>query len=238
VVHRRWRAGVILDTGLGGTSAAWRFLQAVVARFTRLCSYDRAGMGYSDFRPVAEDSTSHCERTGRTPRPQRDWRTGGTRRAVDRGFQRRIFASDHPQRVAGLVLVDASHEDQAHEIPRVARFIPLLSALGFFRLLGVSFGLPVESLAPSARQFARNPFPCSGIPGRRRTKSCIFARARRRSEARAARSPFPWSLLPVHQEPTRHGDSCNAIKSRCRFVDIESSPISPVTSYQLINRKS
>jgi hypothetical protein len=42
---------VILDAGLGGTSAGWGFVQPEVARFTRVCSYDRAGMGYSDPGP-------------------------------------------------------------------------------------------------------------------------------------------------------------------------------------------
>src|SRR3954471_9869117 len=39
---------VILDTGLGGSTADWGFVQPEVARFTRVCSYDRAGMGYGD----------------------------------------------------------------------------------------------------------------------------------------------------------------------------------------------
>ncbi len=42
---------VILDNGLGGTSAGWGFVQPEVARFTRVCYYDRAGMGYSDPGP-------------------------------------------------------------------------------------------------------------------------------------------------------------------------------------------
>ena len=46
------------------------------------------------------------------------------------GFDVRVFASDRPDRVAGLVLVDASHERPAHEIPRLARFVPLLSSVG------------------------------------------------------------------------------------------------------------
>jgi pimeloyl-ACP methyl ester carboxylesterase len=37
----------------------------------------------------------------------------------------------------------------------MARFVPLLSTIGVFRLLGVSFGQPIESLAPSVRQYAR-----------------------------------------------------------------------------------
>jgi pimeloyl-ACP methyl ester carboxylesterase len=71
------------------------------------------------------------------------------------GFNVRMFASDHPEHAAGLVLVDASQEDDTHEVPAIARFVPLLSTMGVFRLLGVSFGQPSESLAPSVRQFAR-----------------------------------------------------------------------------------
>lgn len=59
---------VILDAGLGGTSAGWGFVQPEVARFTRVCSYDRAGMGYSESRAVTADSTPHRKRVGRTPR--------------------------------------------------------------------------------------------------------------------------------------------------------------------------
>jgi pimeloyl-ACP methyl ester carboxylesterase len=66
-----------------------------------------------------------------------------------------VFASDHAEQTAGLVLVDASHEDDAHEVPRVARFVPLLSTFGVLRLFAVSFGQRVESLAPSVQQFAR-----------------------------------------------------------------------------------
>jgi pimeloyl-ACP methyl ester carboxylesterase len=71
------------------------------------------------------------------------------------GFNVRIFASDHPERAGGLVLVDASHEDDAHEVPGMARFVPLLSTIGVFRLLGVSFGQRVESLAPSVQRYAQ-----------------------------------------------------------------------------------
>jgi pimeloyl-ACP methyl ester carboxylesterase len=71
------------------------------------------------------------------------------------GFNVRVFASNHPERAAGLVLVDASHEDDAHEVPGIARFVPLLSTMGVFRLLGVSFGQRVESLAPSVQRYAQ-----------------------------------------------------------------------------------
>jgi pimeloyl-ACP methyl ester carboxylesterase len=146
---------VILDTGLGGSSAGWGFVQPEVARFTRVCSYDRAGMGYSDAGP--------SPRTARrivTELAELLARSGMTGPVVlvgasIAGFDVRMFASDHPDRAAGLVLVDASHEDDAHEVPRMARFVPLLSTIGIFRLFGVSFGERIESLAPSVRQFAQ-----------------------------------------------------------------------------------
>jgi pimeloyl-ACP methyl ester carboxylesterase len=45
---------VILESGLGGSSFAWGFVQPEVAKFTRVCSYDRAGMGYSDPGPFTQ----------------------------------------------------------------------------------------------------------------------------------------------------------------------------------------
>ena len=146
---------VILDTGLGGSSAGWGFVQPEVARFTRVCSYDRAGMGYSDPGPsprtarrIASELAELLARSG----------IAGPVVLVGAsiaGFDVRVFASDHPERAAGLVLVDASHEDDAHEVPRMARFVPLLSTIGVLRLFGVSFGQSIESLAPSVRQFAQ-----------------------------------------------------------------------------------
>jgi pimeloyl-ACP methyl ester carboxylesterase len=67
----------------------------------------------------------------------------------------RVFASERGERVVGLVLVDASHEDQKMSVPRIAPFVPLLASTGVLRLLGVSFGGTGESLPPSLRRSAR-----------------------------------------------------------------------------------
>jgi len=146
---------VILDAGLAGTSAGWGFVQPDVAKFTRVCSYDRAGMGYSDSGPTPRTArriaNEVAELLARSGIPGPVVLVGES----IAGFNVRVFASDHPERAAGLVLVDASHEDDAHEVPGMARFVPLLSTFGVFRLLGVSFGQPIESVAPSVRQFAR-----------------------------------------------------------------------------------
>src|SRR3954447_19008095 len=37
---------VVMDSGLGGTVLDWQLVQPEVANFTRVCTYDRAGMGW------------------------------------------------------------------------------------------------------------------------------------------------------------------------------------------------
>src|SRR4029078_6365238 len=146
---------VILDAGLGGSTAGWGFVQPEVARFTRACSYDRAGMGYSDPGPLPRTARRNASELAEL------LARGGIAGPVVlvgesiAGFNVRVFASDHPERTAGLVLVDGSHEDDVLEVPGMARFVPLLSPIGALRLLGVSFGERLESLPPSVRPFAK-----------------------------------------------------------------------------------
>jgi pimeloyl-ACP methyl ester carboxylesterase len=95
---------VILETGLGGSSADWGFVQPEVAGFTQVCSYDRAGMGYSDPGPsprttrrIAYELVQLLDRTGITGQVVLVGASIG-------GLAVRVFASEHPERTAGLVL--------------------------------------------------------------------------------------------------------------------------------------
>jgi pimeloyl-ACP methyl ester carboxylesterase len=47
---------VVMDAGLGGWSMDWAAVQPAVARSTRVCSYDRAGMGWSEPRSAPRDA--------------------------------------------------------------------------------------------------------------------------------------------------------------------------------------
>ena len=47
---------VILDSGLGEGFYSWRRVQPQIAGFTQVCSYDRAGFGYSDHSPFPRKS--------------------------------------------------------------------------------------------------------------------------------------------------------------------------------------
>src|SRR5215204_5866600 len=102
---------VVLDTGLGGSSADWGFVQPEVARFTRVCSYDRAGMGYSDSGPMPRTARRIARELVELLNRSRVSGPVVLVGASLGGFSVRLFASEYPGRAAGLVLVDATHED-------------------------------------------------------------------------------------------------------------------------------
>lgn len=101
---------VIMDAGLGGSSLDWSLVQADTANATRACSYDRAGMGWSDASPlprtpahIAGELHTLLTKAG-IPGP---YILVGHSLA---GKNVRMFASAHPDDVAGMVLVDARSE--------------------------------------------------------------------------------------------------------------------------------
>src|SRR5918992_1803583 len=47
---------VVLDAGSGGFSAQWVRVQREVSDTTRVCAYDRAGMGWSEMGPEPRDA--------------------------------------------------------------------------------------------------------------------------------------------------------------------------------------
>jgi len=145
---------VILETGLGGTAADWGLVQPEVAKFTSVCSYDRAGMGYSDPGPTPRtlaringELTQLLDRAGVIGPVVLAGASIG-------GLSARLLASEHPDRVAGLVLIDPSSEDEAPHLPPIAPYVALYSSLGIFRLRGVTFGPPPASLPSATRRFA------------------------------------------------------------------------------------
>ena len=112
---------VILDSGLDSDSNAWLTVMPRIQNVTRVCAYDRAGLGRSDAAP-------------KTPRTSMDMVTDlhnllnnahldGVYVLVGASIARfnvRLYASEYPQEVVGVVLVDSSHPDQ------MARFLAAL----------------------------------------------------------------------------------------------------------------
>lgn len=103
---------VIIDTGLGDDSSDWQFIHEQSSKLTRSCTYDRPGYGWSDFGPRPRNSRRIAYELGLllqeasiSPPYVLVGHSFG-------GFNMRVFASYHPNEIAGLVLVDASHEQQ------------------------------------------------------------------------------------------------------------------------------
>ena len=114
---------IIIDSGLGGSSLEWFNIQKNLAENTRICSYDRAGYGWSDVGP--------SPRT--TARIAKELKTLLTKAKIPGpyllvghsfgGYNIRYFASEYPELTAGLVLIDSSHHEQfnTEEFKRVIR---------------------------------------------------------------------------------------------------------------------
>lgn len=102
---------VILENGLGDIFADWIFVQPEVAKFTRVCSYDRAYEGFSDVGPVPP--TMHQE-VYEAHLMLQQARIAPPYVFVGHsygGMLARLYTMTYPKEVAGLVLVDSLHED-------------------------------------------------------------------------------------------------------------------------------
>lgn len=101
---------VILDAGQAGCSLEWRHVLPEVARFTRVCAYDRAGLGWSESGPlprtpdrIVGELHTLLTHAGIYPPYLLAAHSLGGRYA-------RLFAARYPDEVAGLVLVDHDQE--------------------------------------------------------------------------------------------------------------------------------
>lgn len=104
---------VILDSGLTFTRHSWDQVGPQLSQFTRVCTYDRAGLGDSDSPSKFPRTSQQIVRELETLLVNA--RIVGPYVLVGHsfgGFNVRLYASQHPDQVAGIVLIDPSHEDQ------------------------------------------------------------------------------------------------------------------------------
>jgi pimeloyl-ACP methyl ester carboxylesterase len=97
---------------------SWARVQPAIAQFTRVCSYDRAGYGYSDPGPMPRTSSriaSELHEALRSAGEKPPYLLVGHSFG---GYNVRVFNGDYPDEVAGLVLVDSTQEDQYRLLPR------------------------------------------------------------------------------------------------------------------------
>ncbi len=112
---------VILESGSGGPSVDWLMVQPEVAKFARVCSYDRAGYGWSDSGPEPRSSLQIAHELKQLLQAAGE---NGPYVLVGHsmgGYDIRVYTGLYPNDVVGMVLVDASHEDQELRAPESIR---------------------------------------------------------------------------------------------------------------------
>lgn len=133
---------VILDAGLGDDWLQWRKIQPALSQLTRVCSYDRAGYGWSepqagprDCIHIVEELHSLLQQAGISGPILLMGHSAG-------GLHIRQYATKYPAGIVGLVFVDASTPTQfdvlAPELtgPDDLRWPKIQTVLGIERLRG------------------------------------------------------------------------------------------------------
>ena len=151
---------VVFESGLGGTSLDWTKVQPAVSEFTRACSYDRAGYGWSEFGPLPRHAVRIAAELDKllvyasVPPP---YVLVGHSFG---GLTIRAFATRKARgAVAGMVFVDAAHEEQFERIAAAGVPVPMAPTGRKFVIANrwaVPSGLPVGT-KPLARRLALTP---------------------------------------------------------------------------------
>jgi len=146
---------VVMEGGNAESCLTWALVQPEVARFTRVCTYDRAGLGWSERSPKPRTATNIVE----------ELHTLLTTAGVEPpyvlaghsigGMFVRLYAHRYPDQIAGMVLVDAAHEEQYMRFPTslqrmqqqsltmmagVMRLLKVLNSIGFLALFANKLG--------------------------------------------------------------------------------------------------
>jgi pimeloyl-ACP methyl ester carboxylesterase len=163
---------VVIESGAGSGSFMWWPIQDRLAEITTVCTYDRAGLGWSE---QAHSSRSLIQRatelhellvSAKVPAPYVlvGYSYGG--------LLIRPFIRDHPEAVAGAVFVDAGHEAvySREEVRRtnlsgmagMFRLLGRLATLGLLRLFNVRLmSPPADGLTDLQRKVLATRFPTS-----------------------------------------------------------------------------
>jgi pimeloyl-ACP methyl ester carboxylesterase len=140
---------VVIEAGSGVGAVGYAAVQERIAQFARVCSYDRAGFGWSEptraqrtFEAYARELDlllAGAEEPGHYILVAHSWGGGVVR----------VFAREHPEKTAGLVLIETGDEElafhpvaqaafaRAQEINRVAA---VLHRFGVIRLVPALLG--------------------------------------------------------------------------------------------------
>ncbi|MFC4307943.1 alpha/beta fold hydrolase [Steroidobacter flavus] len=145
---------VIIEAGLGEMSASYHWVQAGVSKQARVCSYDRAGLGWSDSssdprdaQHMVRDLHALLEAAHISPPYVLAGHSLG-------GLLILAYTRRYPDEVAGLVFLDSSHPQQKARLPDYERNERwgkrMLTALSIGAHLGLTGLLTSSSDEPSS----------------------------------------------------------------------------------------
>ncbi len=137
---------VIFDSGVGGNYLDWVQVQPKVSKFTRVCSYDRAGYGWSEAGPrprissvIVDELRSLLQAAEITPPYILVGHSFG-------GLNIQNFAGRFNTEVSALVLVDAVHPEQFQRFEENGIEVPVANSRRI--MLGsreqVTYGIPEQ----------------------------------------------------------------------------------------------
>ena len=151
---------VVMDAGLGDDFTTWAKVQPVLSQTTRICSYDRAGFGWSQARPGIQDAnaiSSQLHQLLEHAEVQRPFVLAG--HSIS-GIYMRAYAEHYPDDLSGLIFVDGATPLQMDRIPKQLlrieedqrRQMPwqkFLMTVGWYRLQGICTSVPADEEAYS-----------------------------------------------------------------------------------------
>jgi pimeloyl-ACP methyl ester carboxylesterase len=149
---------VVIEAGWGDSSASWGWVQPEVARTTRICTYDRAGMGWSEPSPQPRTAREFAKELhtllAKANEPGPYVLVGHSLG----GYTVRVYAHDYPAEVVGVVFVDPQNlsisdvaTPQPAPKPGESSLPSLMARIGVMRVLAEPLG-SIEDLPPGDKQ--------------------------------------------------------------------------------------
>jgi len=139
---------IVLSAGLGDDFTTWAKVQPELSKVTRVCSYDRAGFGWSQSRPGGQDANAIAVQLHQLVSAAGVQRPFVLMGHSISGIYLRSYAAHYPNDLAGLVFVDGATPLQDDRVPRELVAIQdqqrkempwqeLLMTLGWYRIKGM-----------------------------------------------------------------------------------------------------